>query len=102
MSGLSRRTLLTRGALAVAAGGVAAVAPALGSDLAAAQGRSPEADHALSDVEVGAIESGGPLVAHVTNVRTGEISVYQGESLVVYKDRSLAARLARAVPKQGK
>jgi hypothetical protein len=102
MPGLSRRTFLTRGSLAVAAGGVAAAVPGLGSILASAPAEAPEINGALSDAEAGAASASGPLVAHVADIQSGEISFFQGESQVVLKDQDLVARLYRAIPQQGK
>ncbi|MBO0691589.1 MAG: twin-arginine translocation signal domain-containing protein [Acidimicrobiaceae bacterium] len=102
MSGLSRRTFLTRGSLAVAVGSVATAVPGLGSILEAAPAEAPEINGALTEAEAGAANAGGPLVAHVTDLQAGEISIYQGESQVVYKDPALVARLARAIPSQGR
>jgi hypothetical protein len=102
VSGLSRRTFLTRGSLAVALGSVATAIPGLGAVLETAPAEAPEVNGALTEAEAGAADSGGPLVAHVTDIRTGEISFYQGESQVVYKDPSLVARLYRAIPTEGK
>jgi hypothetical protein len=38
----------------------------------------------------------GPLVAYVTDVHRGEITVFVGESAVVVHDADLATRIARA------
>ena len=38
---------------------------------------------------------GGPLVAYVSNMKTGEVSVMRGEREVVVRDRALCASLAR-------
>jgi TAT (twin-arginine translocation) pathway signal sequence len=38
----------------------------------------------------------GPLVAYVTDMRRGELTLMLGEREVVVHDRDLAARLARA------
>jgi len=88
--------------LAVAVGSVATAVPGLGSILETAPADAPEINGALSDAEAGATETGGPLVAHISDIRAGEISIYQGESQVVYKDPALVARLARAIPSQGR
>lgn len=98
MSGVTRRTFLTRGSLAVAVGGVATAIPGLGSILSSAPAEAPEIDGALTDAEAGAADVNGPLVAHVSDIRSGEISLYQGEGQVVYKDPALVARLYRSIP----
>ena len=102
MSGLTRRTFLTRGSLAVAVGGVATAIPGLGTILDSAPAEAPEINGALTEAEAGAADLNGPLVAHVTDIRSGEISLYQGEGQVVLKDPSLAARMYRAIPTQGR
>ena len=102
MSGLSRRTFLTRGSLAVAVGGVATAIPGLGSILETAPAEAPEINGALTEAEAGAASQSAPLVAHVTDVQSGEISLFQGENQVVYKDPALVARIYRAIPAQGK
>lgn len=102
MSELTRRTFLTRGSVAVAVGGVATAVPGLGSILGSAPAEAPEMNGALTEAEAGAADLNGPLVAHVSDIRSGEISFYQGEGQVVFKDPSLVARLYRAIPAQGR
>jgi hypothetical protein len=41
-------------------------------------------------------EANGPLVAYVTDMQDGELTLMHGENEVVVHDRDLAARLARA------
>lgn len=95
MPGLSRRSFLTRSSLVLAAGSVAAV-PGLGSILEAAPGEAPEIEGAASEGEAAAGELSGPFVAHITDLRSGEISFYEGERQLILKDPGLAARLYRA------
>jgi hypothetical protein len=99
MENVSRRGLLRNGSFAVmgvglvgaVSAGVASKAP----DASAAE-RSPEAA-----AESAALPSGasldGPLVAHVKDLRTGEIGVYLGTTEVTFRDPHLAAKLYRAV-----
>ena len=96
MSGLSRRTFLTRGSLAVAVGSVATAVPGLGSILETAPAEAPEINGALTEAEAGAASQSGALVAHVSDVQSGEISLFQGESQVTFKDPGLVARMYRA------
>jgi hypothetical protein len=86
----------------VAVGGVATAIPGLGSILASAPSEAPEIEGGLSDAEAGAADLNGPLVAHVSDIRSGEISLYQGEGQVVLKDPSLVARMYRSIPTQGR
>jgi hypothetical protein len=37
-----------------------------------------------------------PLIAHVRDLSTGEITVYMGENEYTYRDQQLASRLFRA------
>ena len=83
MSDTSRRGFLFLAGTGAAVVGAAAVAPAAG---AAGQ---PEGSEAFAGE--------GPLVAYVTDIRTGELSVMMGEREVVVHDRALCASLARAL-----
>ena len=96
MSGLSRRTFLGRGSIAVAVGGAATAVPGLSSLLEAAPAEAPGIEGAASEGEAAAADLSGPLIAHVSDLRTGEISFYEGEREVVLKNPGLAARLYRA------
>ena len=96
MPGLSRRSFLGRSSLALAAGGIATALPGLGSILEAAPAEAPEVESAASEGEAAAADLNGPMIAHVKDLRTGEISLYQDEREVSFKDPGLAARLFRA------
>jgi hypothetical protein len=95
VSTLSRRSFLGKSSLAVAVGGAATAVPGLGSLLQVGESDSGEVEGALSESEVAATDS-SPLVAHVTDLQSGEIRLYQGERMVTYRDPGLAARLFRA------
>jgi hypothetical protein len=92
MSGLSRRLFLTKSSLTVVAAGVVSAVPALPSTVNAAEAEAPEAESAISDTEA----LSGPLIAHVKDLQTGEVSVYSGEREFTLIDRGLAARLFNA------
>ena len=96
MTGLSRRSFLTRSSMVLAVGGVAAAVPGLTTVLDTAEVDAPEIGGAAGEGEAVAGNLSGPLVAHVTDLRAGEISFYEGERQVVYKDTDLATRLYRA------
>jgi hypothetical protein len=83
MATISRRKLLASGSLAVVATGVATALPA---PAAAAARSEPPADAHLD----------GPLIAHVTDVKRGRISVYVDDREIQITDRDLAARLFTA------
>ncbi|MDT4949595.1 MAG: hypothetical protein QOJ37_2190 [Pseudonocardiales bacterium] len=77
----TRRGFLTIAGAGAAAAGLAGVAPAAAA--AAATVRAPAG-------------VSGPLVAYVTDMQGGELTLMVGEREVVVHDRDLAARLARA------
>jgi hypothetical protein len=93
-SALSRRHFITRGSVAVAAAGVVASVPGLTSALALGGSEAPAAGSVVADVAAGA--STEPIVAHVTDLATGEISVFSGTQEVVFRDQNLARRLFNA------
>ncbi|MEP7017234.1 MAG: ubiquinol-cytochrome c reductase iron-sulfur subunit N-terminal domain-containing protein [Actinomycetota bacterium] len=82
MSDPSRRGFLILTGVGAAAVGAAAVAPA-----AFASGSQDAASSTAGD----------PLVAYVSNMNTGEVSVMMGEREVVIHDRALCASLARVL-----
>jgi hypothetical protein len=91
-SGLSRRLFLRRSSLTVVAAGVASALPALPSVVTAAEEEAPAAE-----AEVGEGESmTGPLIAHVKNLQSGEVSLFSGDREINILDRGLAARLFNA------
>jgi hypothetical protein len=48
------------------------------------------------DADARAAAKSGPIVAYISEPRTGEISVMAGERQVKLHDRKIAARIARA------
>jgi hypothetical protein len=101
MSELDRRAFLARSSLlAAAAGAVAAVPGVLGvlaseaPELDAAAGDSAAAD---SDVlGATAADASQPLVAHVRDMATGEIGIFNGTNEVVVTNPALARSILRA------
>jgi hypothetical protein len=93
VSGLSRRLFLTRSSLTVVAAGVASAMPALPSVVTSAEAEAPAAEEEVSETE----SLAAPLVAHVKNLQTGEVSLYSGEREINILDRGLAARLFNAM-----
>jgi hypothetical protein len=93
-SALSRRHFITRGSVAVAAAGVVASVPGLSSALALGGSEAPATESVVADVTAG--EMTEPLVAHVSDLATGEISVFSGTQEVVFHDQNLAHRLFNA------
>jgi len=95
MAGVSRRTFLGRGSLAVAAAGVLSTVPGLSGLITATESDGPAADASVAADSEGASLS-EPLVAHVRDASTGEISLFNGTREIVVRDPQLAGRLVRA------
>jgi TAT (twin-arginine translocation) pathway signal sequence len=92
--GLSRRTFLRGTTLTAAAVGVAGSVPGLSGLLAGAPSAAPEVEQSVIGAESDAAGLSDPLVAHVKDLATGEISLFQGEREIVIRDPGLALRLA--------
>lgn len=93
MSELSRRSFLKQsGATAVAAGAVIMTPKALSRKAPKAK----PAGAAKSRSQASSKSSSRTLVAHVPDVRKGEVRVLIGEREIVIHDRDLVSRLARA------
>jgi hypothetical protein len=87
MNDLSRRRFLTHSSLGVAIAGALAVVPGLTTALRLQGPRMiAGAQSALSE----------PLIAHVRDLASGEISLLVGTQQVIHRDRALAARLYAA------
>ncbi|HUC38255.1 MAG TPA: hypothetical protein VMR97_14165 [Acidimicrobiales bacterium] len=93
MAPFSRRLFLLRSSLAAAS---VAVAPALVESLGPAASDAPAADEAVTGADAGAAGLTEPLVAHVKDLSTGEISLFSGTREFVTRDPQLAGRLFRA------
>lgn len=83
MSDSSRRGFLILAGAGAAAVGAAAVAPS--------------ASASSGVVASGSVNVEGPLVAYVSDVSRGEVSVMMGEREVVVQDLALCASLARVL-----
>jgi hypothetical protein len=92
---VSRRSFLGRSSLAVAAAGVLSSVPGLSSLLGATESDLPAGDAAVAGTDESAALT-HPLVAHVRDVSTGEISLFNGTREIVVRDPQLAGRLVRA------
>jgi hypothetical protein len=102
-SGISRRLFL-RGSVGLAAVGAAvATMPGLSGALVATENEAPAAeDGASTAVEggtAGASNLTEPLIAHVRDLQTGEMSLFVGEREITLNDPGLASRLAGAAGK---
>ncbi len=63
---------------------------------AAAAGAAALAPSAEAAAVTAPADATGPLIAYVTDMQRGEVTLMVGEREVVVHDRDLAARLARA------
>lgn len=96
LQSLSRRSFLRTGTIAAAAVGVAGSVPGLSGLLAGSASEAPAVESAATqgESELGSLSQ--PLLAHVKDLSTGEISFFHGESEVVVRDPALARRLFSA------
>ena len=90
MTQLSRRRFITRGSVGFALAGALAAVPGLGSVLKLRPASAP----------IDPSSSAEPLIAHVRDLSSGEMSLFVGTNQVIHRDADLAARLYNAV--QGK
>ena len=94
---LSRRNFLRRGTFTAAAIAVASSVPGVSTLVATTSADAPAVDTEVTDVaaeDSGAIDE--PLMAHVKDLSTGEISLFQGEREVVVHSPALARSLMSA------
>jgi TAT (twin-arginine translocation) pathway signal sequence len=101
MHDFSRRSFLKGGSAAVVAAGAISAIPGLPAVLGVVETQGPAdvgaADAALADAGGSTVLS-EPLVAHIRDLATGEISVFSGTREITLLDPQLAARLAKVVP----
>lgn len=95
----SRRTFLRRGTVTAAAVGLAGSVPGLSGLIAGTASDAPEVESGVTDAEGGASATSlsQPLVAHVKDVGSGEISLFQGDQELVVHDPALARSLSSAL-----
>ena len=93
MSEVSRRAFLNTGAGAAAAGAIIAVTGLHGTG-STESAEAEEADQAADAAAVAAVE--GPVIVHIKDASTGEVSIFSGENEIAYRDPKLVARVARA------
>ncbi len=94
---VSRRTFLKGSSLTVAAAGLLSVVPGLPtliSEIAPDSSGAEAAATDTSEVEAGTLAE--PLVLHVKDLQSGEMSLYVGEREIPYRDPALASRILRA------
>lgn len=95
----SRRVFLRRGTIAGAAVALAGALPGFSSLVTTTVSDTPavEPEATVVESDAGAVSLSEPLVAHVKDLGTGEISLFQGEQEVIFRDPALARRLFSAV-----
>ena len=97
MAEFTRRAFLVRTSVTAAAAGLAVALPGAPALLTGAETEAPDAGDELAAATG---ESAGtmtePLVAHVKDLSTGEMSIFSGTSEITYRDPQLAARLFQA------
>jgi hypothetical protein len=96
LSDVSRRTFLRRGTVAAAAIGLVGSVPGLSGLLAGSASEAPAVESGATQAEAEAGNLAQPLLAHVKDLNTGEISLFHGETEVVVRDPALARRLMSA------
>jgi hypothetical protein len=94
--GISRRVFLYRGSVVAGLGAAVATVPGLGSMLTSTASEAPELDTAASTAgSETAAEMSQPIIAHVIDAGTGEITLYQGTQQIVTRSPAIAQALAR-------
>jgi len=106
-AGISRRVFLVRGSLVAGAAAVVGSVPGLGNVLVAGEEDSPgvgaaaEAGAAGSADVSSEVTASEPIVAHIINATTGEITLYQGTAQIVARDPGVAQAIARLAAAKG-
>jgi hypothetical protein len=93
---LSRRSFLRNGTLGAATLGVIASVPGLSGLASWASSEAPMVSGAANGAESDLPELSSPIVAHVTDAVTGDLSLYLGEREIAYRDPTLVQHLIRA------
>ncbi|MGH7641841.1 MAG: twin-arginine translocation signal domain-containing protein [Candidatus Dormibacteria bacterium] len=91
MNRISRRTFLRQASMCAAAVGVATTVPSF-----LRPGSKSTAKAATKAVPLGRVTHDGPLVAHIDDVNTGEITVMVGTHAVTYRSDEIARQLLTA------
>lgn len=93
MYDVTRRRFLTRSSIGIALAGSLAVVPGLSGVL-----KQPALGMPIGSQS----NMAGPLVAHVKDLASGEISIMVGTNEVIERDRDLANRLFAAAHRAGR
>jgi hypothetical protein len=98
-SRLSRRAVLRAGTIGAAAVGAVTAFPGvlggLGAEAPEVSGAASEATAGTGEADAAAVLD-GPIVAHIRDVTTGEVSLFVGEREIAYRDATLVQHLVRA------
>ena len=89
MKDLSRRRFLSHGSLGLAFASVIALVPGMSAAM-----KLP----AMSKAGARTAMAGGPVIAHIRDLGTGEIAFLVGSERFIVHDRELAVRLHSAAP----
>ena len=93
---LSRRAFLRRGTLTAATVTVIGAVPGLPTLLAGGASEAPAVESGVTETEAGAGALSEPLLAHVTDLSTGEITLFRGEQEIVVRNPALARQIFSA------
>ena len=95
----SRRIFLRRGTVTAAAVAFVGTFPGLSGLASTAVAEAPAAEPEAAAItgDAGAASLAQPLLAHVKDLGTGEISLFQGEREVILHDPALARRLLSTI-----
>lgn len=92
---VSRRAMLQAGTVGAVAVGTIGAFPGVLTGLGGAAFASPGSPE-LGSPELDTPADQGPIVAHVKDASTGEVSLFVGEREITYQDRALVRHLTRA------
>lgn len=92
---VSRRLLLQVGTLGAAAAGLVASAPNFTNLLAGVTEDAPAVTGVATDAVTIAPSVDGPIIAHITDVSAGNVSIYLGDQEYSFQDHGLVQQLLR-------
>ena len=96
MPKVSRRGFIVKTSASMATLGMFAAVPAFAVESELPAVTAPAT--AAPELSTAAAALTEPLIAHVSNLATGEISLLVGTQEIVYRDPELVQRLLRAIP----
>ncbi len=97
MEPINRRAFITRsGAVAAAAGAAVLIPGQIGGAVSRVSNGAAATNLPTAAVATSSKEPAAPIIAHLRNAATGEISVFSGSEEFIVHDPALAARLVTA------